>query len=525
MSYNLSNLDKSLASWFEHDMSHALLRSISLEAGTIRGLKPFTINFDFPIAAIAGRNGCGKSTMLALAACAFHNDDEISSFTNRSISYYRFSDFFFQSGGEVPPEGISILYGIAYNEWKVTEDDKIKEEIGHQRRMKPKGGKWNDYEQRVCRQVVFFGIDRVVPHSEKSISRSYRRRFTPVDREGWEDKVGECVGYILGDPYEDFEYRKHSRYRLPFVKKNGGGYSGFNMGAGENALFEIFSVIYAAPNGALIIIDEIELGLHEQAQKRLIEKLKQTCLDKKIQVICTTHSSTILKVLPPPARFYLEKYTTRTNVIPGISPAYATGKLAGENSRELDIYVEDEVAKCILVAIFDHTLRSRIQIIPIGSCVAVVHQLASRKLHQTGIALACLDADQKIEHNKHKKTFIGRTEPATSEQKTDFNKWFDKHLLYMPGDAWPEKWLVQQSMNAAVLPKLSKTLGVDESTLIDALREADCAAKHKEIRTLADYVHLQEQVVLQKVVDAVVETFTSQFAGLLANIKELLSNP
>lgn len=46
------------------------------------------------------------------------------------------------------------------------------------------------------------------------------------------------------------------------------------MGAGENALFEIFSILYSAEPGALIIVDEIELGLHAEAQVKLIERLK-----------------------------------------------------------------------------------------------------------------------------------------------------------------------------------------------------------------------------------------------------------
>jgi hypothetical protein len=32
-----------------------------------------------------------------------------------------------------------------------------------------------------------------------------------------------------------------------------------------NALFEIFATIFACPEGVLLVIDEIELGLHEEA--------------------------------------------------------------------------------------------------------------------------------------------------------------------------------------------------------------------------------------------------------------------
>jgi len=523
MTYRNSSLDTALSSWFVNDMSHALLRGIRLTLGRIRGLKPFQMEFDYPITAIAGKNGCGKSSILALAACAFHNGKESVPLIHRKVSYYTFSDFFIQSIGEIPPEGIQISYHIAHNNWKVTESDSQKEGIKFQRRSKPQGGKWNDYDLRVKRPVVFFGIERVVPHSEKSISRSYRRQFSKVQREGWEEKVKECVGFILGANYDDFEYRKHSKYRLPFVDKQGDSYSGFNMGAGENTLFEIFSIIYTVPDGALIVIDEIELGLHEQAQKRLIEKLKQVCKEKKIQVICTTHSPIILKYLPPTARFFVENLESRTNVMSGISPAYATGKLSGENSKELDIYVEDNLAKSLVSSFLDHSLRGRVQIIPIGSHSAVINQFAGRKLHSTGLAMICLDGDQRVVHSKHRKTFISRVAPTNSTIQKEYEDWFDSKSCYLPGETWPERWLINICLTEPALTKLAESLGLENDALTDSLREAECAQKHNEFMTLAKSVHLQEQVVIQKVVDVVTKVVQHPFDEIKAKIISILN--
>lgn len=522
MTYHYSALDSKLSSWFTHDMEHALLRSIHLYKGMIRGLKPFEMEFDYPISAIAGKNGCGKSTILALAACAFHGRKKDNPLINRKNPYYTFSDFFIQSEGEVPPDGIHILFGIAHNNWKVTEAAPKKERIGYQSRIKPQEGKWNDYDLRVVRPVIFFGIDRVVPHSEKSISKSYRRQFSRVEKEGWEAKVKECVGFILGTTYSDFEYRKHTKYRLPFVSKQTASYSGFNMGAGENALFEIFSIMYTAPDGALIVIDEIELGLHEQAQKRLMEKLKQVCLEKKIQVICTTHSPIILKYLPPAARYFVENLESKTNVINGISPAYATGKLSGENSKELDIYVEDNLAKALLSSSLDCALRERVQVIPIGSHAAVVNQFAARKQQPTGMAMICMDGDQRTEHGKHRKAFLSRVEPSNSEQQKENEIWFDSRACYLPSNTWPEKWLVEFCQNEPAFSHLAESLGIENDRLSASLQDAATAPKHKEIRTLADAVHLQEQIVIQKIADAVTKTSPESFVEIKEKIVSLL---
>ena len=71
--YRESDDDKKLRKWFANDLSRSLLRGIELRKGNMRGLSPFEMSIDYPISAIAGRNGAGKSTILALACCAYHN--------------------------------------------------------------------------------------------------------------------------------------------------------------------------------------------------------------------------------------------------------------------------------------------------------------------------------------------------------------------------------------------------------------------------------------------------------------------
>ena len=291
MKYREIGIDKKLRDWFTKDLTKGLLRDIQLVTGTLRGLTPFRLSIDFPILALAGKNGAGKSTLLALACCAYHNEPSGYRRPKRNLPYYRFSDFFIQHPNELSPQGISIYYRIAYNNWRKSESMPEGVGIASQRRVKKKGGKWSDYDTRVKRNVVFLGIDRIVPHAERSPSRSYSRVFKITPSKGWEEKVRRTVGEILGKKYDDFRYLEHSKYNLPIVTVGKTVYSGFNMGAGENALFEIFSVLHDCGKGALLVIDEIELGLHVEAQRKFIKELKKTCLELQAQVICTTHSS------------------------------------------------------------------------------------------------------------------------------------------------------------------------------------------------------------------------------------------
>jgi hypothetical protein len=115
--YRYSAVDESNLRWFPRDTTSATLLTVKLVEGHLRGLYPFEINFQYPISAIAGKNGSGKTTILALAACAFHNTDSGFTAIWRRIPYYTFSDFFIQAQGEVPPDGIRIRYQILHNDW------------------------------------------------------------------------------------------------------------------------------------------------------------------------------------------------------------------------------------------------------------------------------------------------------------------------------------------------------------------------------------------------------------------------
>jgi len=77
MKYKDSQTDLRLRKWFQNSLDQQLLREITLSSGTLRGMSKFQINIDYPLLAIAGRNGAGKSTVLAMAACAFHSHKKI----------------------------------------------------------------------------------------------------------------------------------------------------------------------------------------------------------------------------------------------------------------------------------------------------------------------------------------------------------------------------------------------------------------------------------------------------------------
>ncbi|UWQ31351.1 ATP-binding protein [Leisingera sp. M527] len=522
MSYSNSNIDRNNFSWFKKDNSRATLASIELVKGNVRGLGLFKAEFDYPITAFAGSNGSGKSTMLALAACAFHNTRKGFKPPLRSKPYYTFSDFFVQSADETPVDGVKIRYGIRHDHWNRREPG-----LGHQSRSKRKGGRWNDYYSRVNRNVIYFGVQRVVPHFERSVSKSYRSRFKPGNLpEETRKKIAKIAGKIVGKAYVDFDSYHHSKYSLPIVNSAGISYSGFNMGAGESAVFEILTALFRAGAGTLVIIDEIELGLHEKAQLRMIEELKKLCKELKCQIICSTHSYAVLNSLPPNARFFIETIGASTVLTKGISADFACGKMGKADAEELDIFVEDENAGSILQQVLPLEVRKRCRIKPIGSHSAVLRQLASRSMEGVDNCMCVLDGDQSGELAGGLKSVVNATEASTQEDKDAVKSWAEKRVSFLPGDTWPEKWLLSEAVDFLendLLGDPSKTAimwGLEnDDQVLELLKAALLADKHDEFFELAEAVELDPERVRQDVCRLVTMAKPEIFSDLIATIK------
>lgn len=526
MSYRISNLDKKNSTWFKSDNSRATLASIELVTGSIRGLGLLKAEFDYPISAFAGSNGSGKSTMLALSACAYHNSKKGFIPPLRTKPYYTFSDFFVQSDNEMPVEGVKIRYGILHNNWQ----RKKKDGLGFQERIKRKNGRWNDYENRVQRNVIYFGVQRVVPHFERSVSKSYRSRFKAGSLpEDTRKRIAKIAGRIIGKTYDDFDSYHHSKYTLPKVTSAGITYSGFNMGAGESATFEILTALFLAGTGTLVIIDEIELGLHEKAQRRLIEQLKELCSELKCQIICSTHSYAVLSSLPPEARFFIEGSGAATILTKGISADFACGKMGKPDAEELDVFVEDENAATIVAQMLPLPTRKRCKITAIGSHSAVLRQLASRSMEGVDNCLCILDGDQSGDLAGAIKKVVDGTEASTPEQKEKRKSWAEDRILFLPGNTWPEKWLLEEAVDfleGDLLGDPSKTamtwgLKTDDQVL-ELLKEASLADKHNEFFELSELVQLGVERVREDVCRLVLNSKPDHFKALIASVEAKL---
>lgn len=112
--------------------------------------------------------------------------------------------------------------------------------------------------------------------------------------------------------------------------------------------------------GGILIIDEIEAGLHPKAQLKLIKKIQKQAKDLKLQVIATTHSLTVIKEVLEATENQSKSSKVMDSVVylmdtrlPKIMPEPNYTKIKSDmllieiNQKEepLKVYFEDDEAK------------------------------------------------------------------------------------------------------------------------------------------------------------------------------------
>lgn len=311
-------------------------------------------------------------------------------------------------------------------------------------------------------------------------------------------------------------------YRLFMVERNHISYSGFNMGAGENAVISILLDLLEAGSGSLMVIDEIELGLHAKAQKEFILVLKEICKEQKCQIICSTHSPIILEALPPEARFFIQNQNAQTSITKGISSEYAFGKLAGQNTNELNIFVEDDVGEAVIHNIIPLRLRERVKIHIIGSDEAVLKQMAAYYREERQNFIAFLDGDKRTKHNqqidqikRHLETRIGRDE-------SDFRDLIDQRLCYIPGGQWPEISIIKFLLDTDTAGILSSQWDIADEEVTSFLEQALSAGKHNEFYHLAELLSKKEHSIRDDCIQAFKRLYQNECTTICNQIENIL---
>lgn len=361
------------------------LHSVRLEH--VRAFRGEFVRFDFPVTALIGTNGGGKSTILGSAAIAYKSIKPGQFFPKSSL-------------GDDSMANWEIRYEII--------DKEVNKRSGIQRSSKFKNLKWAR-ESAVDRQCLFFGIERTVPAGEKTQFKkiaSSKYKFKGK-REYLSDSVVKYVEMVLGKPVAKFKIAALDNHRIFLIGGDGSiEYSEFHFGAGEASVIRMIKAIEDAEKNSLVLIEEIENGLHPIATRRMVEYLIDAAKRKSIQAIFTTHSDYALDPLPSDGIWS----SVDGKVQQGHLSIETLRAISGRIERRLAIFVEDEFAKLIVASAARRALGGRMEeigIYPIGGDGSAVKTHLSHRDNPaiTVPSICILDGDSQQADDPNKGIF------------------------------------------------------------------------------------------------------------------------
>jgi predicted ATPase len=290
----------------------------------VRGFQDEVIEFRTPVTALIGTNGGGKSTILGSVALAYKNMRPSQFFPKAFIGDESMADWSIEF--ELVEKSISSVKTIAKTA-KFTQS------------------KWrrDDFTER---PIQYVEIQRTVPAGEQGRFR----KFLAGDLDDYvvEKLVDDTIKYGTAVLDKDISHYRivKSKYNQNYKMYIGStysktDYSQFHFGAGEASVIETIDRIETAPNNSLVLIEELENGLHPVAVRLLVQYLQNAAKRKRLQVAFTTHSQEAINDLPPESIWASINKRTWNGDLSIESLRSITGSVP--NTRA--IYVEDEFVK------------------------------------------------------------------------------------------------------------------------------------------------------------------------------------
>lgn len=417
-----------------------------LEIDNMRGWDKQRIALDFPIVAVIGENGSGKSTVLQAAACAYVNEQR---------TYYP-TEFFPDTAWD-QLRGITIKYGYS-------EGDR-----NFEGSLRKPTTRWLGQTERPERTIKYEDLNRIQPVGARvGYARIAKSAHTEQSSKLFDADKLKRLSFVMGQEYKSARMALSSiddAREIPVIAEGDFEYSGYHQGSGQITVSELMRGVL--PKYGLVLIDEIESSLHPRAQRRLIRDLAEQCRLLECQVILTTHSPYVLDELPLAARLCILRTNkglkTVKQVVGGISPEFAMTKMDDDAHPECDVYVEDDAARIFLeeiLARYGEGVIHRCAIVPYGAV-------------NVGLALGTMVAASRF--TRPTCVFVD----GDSEAGAGCNA--------LPGQDAPEQ-VVFRGLRAKNWENLWAQVARDESMVHDACTNAMTLDHHDWVRVAANHM-------------------------------------
>lgn len=421
-----------------------------LRLNVFRHIRNLTLEFKHPISVISGTNRSGKTTALMAIACSHYNFQR-PNVNNGRLERATWSSVVRFTSQDVQGHAWAyhVKYRIGTNERVSTGSKnaasskwsgvaKKSGQIGRPTVGHPHGG----------RTVILIDLNRITPSRHLSKSWYNKARRLPGGPFANQAKVNEYLSYVLEDNYNVEQIAPAADSKI-FKFTTAIQYSSFNTASGEDVLVNMLYLILEAPHNSLILIDEIEVGLHPKIQRRLMDVLYFISQDEHKQFILTSHAYAILDSVPQESRLFIENNAGVFRCLQGLSTYETLTRMDCEAFPVAIVYVEDGESKEIVnraiseINATNPGFNRLLHVIVVGSADKTYNYFITRqtlRVHEPNTALpACIldgDMENKIDNAGQ------RLYPAQN------------HLFFHFSNLAPEKMLLSEYLRVHPNAKL-----------------------------------------------------------------------
>lgn len=467
-----------------------------IKINDFRHITNVNLSFDHAVTVISGTNKIGKTSLLLLIACSHENFQKYDSTKPDTIlRKHMWRDVLTFTSYETAARSYSYeLY------WRVGTNNRQgegKRAIGKQSWTGL--GKSSSDTTRINakirdKEVRIIDLERLLP--ARNFSNSLMRKTIVSTRVRLIPDIEQAFNYIfeIPNPVEIYQIGSHinkvAYLIIPTSTVGNEPYSSFNAASGEESLINILVDIFEAPQDSLIMIDELEAGIHPNIQRRLADIIQYVSWHHKKQFIITTHSPSLLSAFPQKSRKFIDKTLAGDyEVISSISVNAAFSKMDSKAYPLLQLYCEDTEAEFIIKNILIEIGKTRknfdrlVNIIISGAINQVKNDYVRHKRNYPQMRLkmgfCCVfDGDYVNEPNY-----------------SDYHNHPDEHTFFLYPYIAPEKFLVHSYLTAYPNPQLTTALNYsDHHALFQEMVVLGLATDASQARNLCwqAFIHTPE---------------------------------
>jgi len=374
----------------------------SIEIVGFRGIT-CKLDFEFPVTAVTGLNGAGKSTVGQLLLCAY------KSVSTSAYKRWYIKDFFPVSVADPTPFDLDALVTYEYQTSSIHEN----QSLTVSRAIK----EWSGYKRQPEKASLYLGLTFYLPKVERRDLTIYAAHNIELSDRSEVDDGPMWASRILGNKYDDVFFQKVESPKrwaeLGMAKRLDATYSENNMGFGEGRVIHTIKVLETCPLRSLIVLEEPETSLHEYAQYEFSKYLMDVASRRGHQIFFSSHSSAMIRALPPQGRKMLSRDKDGVKVYDRLSSIHIRNALTEGHDGHLIVCVEDAFAQSLLREMIRQkrpSLLGRIKVLPFGDAISV--QAAVQNLVKSEVkAVGVRDGDQPEKQQEKLRSFPGGCAP------------------------------------------------------------------------------------------------------------------